>query len=104
MLVAQTGGERGPGKTFRALQALPDGAVYVVHNRAMRDHCARSLEAMGRSRTAVTVVAAEDASRYLWGRRPPAVDVDHAVYEGYVPGRVRDEVAKVVAFTRSRIG
>lgn len=76
--------DRGSGRTSRQLAALPDGSFYLVPNRPHASHCERLLLDMGRPRTSIRFVTAQDTCAML-GVRPVEWDVDHAYFE--VTGR-----------------
>jgi len=73
-----TGG-RASGRTHRALEALPDGGVFVVHSLRFRPHVEHVLHNQGRAHDAVRVVSVVNLNA-LRGLNKPVV-VDHFVYE-----------------------
>lgn len=75
--------ERGTGRTWAQLAALPDGSVFVVQHQADRRHAMSVLVQQGRERTAIILVLTSDTRSDL-GRvrglpRSTLYDVDHAV-------------------------
>ena len=77
---------RGTGRTYRQLEALPDGGVFVVHTNAMRHHVRRTLNAQGRKSDAVSVrvVTGSMDTDLLRGLSVPLA-VDHAVWDAVSP-------------------
>lgn len=70
---------RGFGRTYRALNALPDGGVFVVHSDAFLWYVRVLLEQQGRRTNAVRAVPVRDLDQ-LRGLSVP-VAVDHFVEE-----------------------
>ena len=73
---------RGSGRTYRTLENLPDGGMFIVHSDGMRRYAQDQLVKMGRNPRAIHIAVVhnyESADR-LRGRQGPLV-VDHAVYE-----------------------
>lgn len=76
--------ERGTGRTWRAIERLPNGSIYVVFDQGERDHCRRILRDMGRDPVSAIRLVTLNGVSYgaLRGvARETIMDVDHAVYE-----------------------
>lgn len=71
-------GPRASGRTYRALQAAPDGAVFIVSCTAMINHCRHELVKMGRKSNALKCVSAQqpDLPYRLRGLRRSMVHFD----------------------------
>jgi hypothetical protein len=66
------------------MEALPHGAIYVIHDESERQHCRRMLHQMGRDPMHALRLTTLDDFRYgrLRGAsRDTIMAVDHAVYE-----------------------
>lgn len=77
---------KGPiasGRTWRQLQALPDGGIYFIPPcTAMRRHCQQILVDQGRGHEAVRLVMVDgDTFRRVQRLRGKPYAVDHAVPE-----------------------
>jgi hypothetical protein len=73
-----TGG-RASGRTHRALEALHDGGVFVVHSLRFKPHVEHILHNQGRAHDAVQVVPATNPDALRGLNKPVAVD--HFVFE-----------------------
>lgn len=75
---------RRSGRTMRALAALPDGSIYLIHNMVLAQHCRNLLRAMGRRPNAIRFVAGRSNFQRLEGLPiETRWAVDHAFW-GYV--------------------
>ncbi len=73
-------GGRGSGKTFRAVQAAPDGSAYVVASEAERCHCRDILRHQGRRSDSLRFITLEDVQRgRMRGLSSDMIRVDHDV-------------------------
>lgn len=73
-------GARQSGRTYRQLEALPEGAIFLVHSMAFAGYCRNLLRKMGRSYRSIRF-ATPNNFRVFEGARAPAFAVDHAFWE-----------------------
>ena len=72
--------ERGTGRTWRQLAALPDGSVFLVATMPMISHGRALLRRMGRNHRSIRFVTPSTAF-LVRGLAIPSFDVDHAYYD-----------------------
>ena len=81
------------GKTRKALDALPDGGVYVAFCGAHVPYCRDVLRRSGRHPEAVAIVPLERVTQTLEGRsRLTPIALDHLVLERPLAARDREAV------------
>jgi len=78
--VVQFHGARHSGRTWRQLQALPDGSIFLVPNEKLASYCRNQLRRMGRQPRSIRFATPENF-RYYTGAVVPAADVDHAYWD-----------------------
>lgn len=73
-------GGRNSGRTYRQLEQLPDGAIFLVPNMKIAGYCRQLLRKMGREPTSIRFATVENFRRFE-GASAPAFAVDHAFYD-----------------------
>lgn len=68
-------GGRMAGKTFTQVAALPDGAIFIVHDRKFEGHVREILQAQGRPVGALQIIPLSETHSLRW--LGGVLDVDH---------------------------
>lgn len=94
---------RRTGRTYRTIEALPDGGTLVVHAEAMRPYVREQLRKQGRRSDAIRVVNWRSVCGPLRGATGPMA-IDHAVYDCAMAGDYPrlDELLAVVGAANAR--
>lgn len=93
---------RGSGRTYRALENLPDGGLFIVHSGDMRRYAQDQLVKMDRRSDAVKILVAGSRAIFeqLKGFQDRPVAVDHAVWE-LVPADLYFELKDTIRAMRA---